>query len=60
MSAQKTKPSSQSAEAFIRAIADPARRKECRTLARIMKKATGAPGRVWGGDRVGFGSYHYK
>ena len=59
MSELKTKPTARSVEAFLQTV-DPARREDCRTLVRIMKKATGDQPTMWGPAIVGFGSYHYK
>ena len=42
------------------AIADEARRADCRVLIEMMSKATKAPAKMWGTGIVGFGSYHYK
>jgi hypothetical protein len=56
----KTKPTKNSVNAFIGAIPDDARRRECRTVMQIMKAATGANPRMWGTSIVGFGEYRYK
>lgn len=56
----KTKPTTATVDAFLKGIDDDDRRKDCHTLARIMKKAVKADGRMWGPSIVGFGSYHYK
>ena len=55
----KTKPTRKSVTAFLAAIDDPVRRQECRTIAKIMREATGAKATLWGSSIVGFGSYHY-
>ncbi len=60
MSDLKTRPTDASVDAYLEQIADEARREDCRTLVRIMKKVTGAKPRMWGTSIVGFGSYHYK
>jgi hypothetical protein len=46
--------------AFLAAIADPARRKECRAVARMMKEATGTSPSMWGDSIVGFGDMRCK
>ena len=46
--------------AFINGIADETRRKDCRTVLKLMKDATGAPPRMWGPSIVGFGDWRYK
>lgn len=56
----KTKPTTVTVSAHLDAIADPARRKDCKALAALMKRVTGVPGAMWGSSIVGFGSYHYK
>lgn len=33
---------------------------DCRTLIKLMKKATGEEPKMWGASMVGFGRYHYK
>lgn len=56
----KTKRNKASVDAFLGKVADEGRRKDCRTLLRMMGKATGAKPEMWGPSVVGFGSYHYK
>ena len=56
----KTIPTKASVAAFIRAVPDEARRKDCRALISMMREATGARPKLWGSSIVGFGSYHYK
>jgi len=56
----KTRPEDASADEFIEAIEEPARRADCARIAEIMAKATGAPAVMWGTSMVGFGSYHYR
>lgn len=54
------RPTSASVEAFLDAIPDESRRAECRAVAEIMRRATGAEPVMWGTNIVGFGSYHYR
>ncbi len=56
----KTKKTSARVSDFIESIPDEKNRDDCRRLAAIMKKATGAEPRMWGANVVGFGDYHYK
>ena len=42
------------------AIEDERKRADARTVAGIMRDATGDEPRMWGPGIVGFGSYHYK
>lgn len=60
MAELKTKPTARSVEAFLRAVRDEARQKDCRTLVTVMRQATGAKPEMWGPSIVGFGRYHYK
>jgi hypothetical protein len=60
MADNKTKATASSVDAYIEAIADETRRKDCRTLAKLMTRATKHKPVMWGTSIVGFGSYHYK
>lgn len=60
MAELKTKPGHGSVRDFLAAITDPQRRRDCRTVLKIMQKATGARPVLWGDSIVGFGDYHYK
>jgi hypothetical protein len=60
MAELKTKPTRASVDAFLEGVADEEKRKDCRTLLRIMKKVVGEEPVMWGPSIVGFGSYHYK
>jgi hypothetical protein len=57
MAEPKTRPTKLSAQAFVDAIADVARRDQCRTLLQMMREATGAEAVMWGSNIVGFGAY---
>ncbi len=59
MAENKTKPTKVSVEGFIAKLKDPERRKDCKTVLRMMRKATGEKPVMWG-TMVGFGNYHYK
>ncbi|MFO7610134.1 MAG: DUF1801 domain-containing protein [Candidatus Krumholzibacteriia bacterium] len=56
----KTKPTTASVTAYLNAIEDESRRRDCKALAALMRKVTGCRARMWGESIVGFGSYHYK
>ncbi len=56
----KTKPTSSSVAAFLAKIPDPARRRDCKTLAAMMQRITGERPILWSTSIVGFGKYHYK
>ena len=60
MAEAKTKPTPGSVKAFLDAIEDDQRRKDCKTLVAMMTPVTGCPAKMWGPSIVGFGTYHYK
>jgi hypothetical protein len=60
MAELKTKPTDSSVEEFLNAIVGEERRADCRTLVKMMKRATRAEPRMWGPSIVGFGDFHYK
>ena len=57
MAEAKTRATDVSPSSFIGAIKNPAMRRDCRTIAGIMARATRAKPRMWGADLVGFGTY---
>jgi hypothetical protein len=59
MAELKTKQTDASVEKFLASIKDEGRREECRTIARMMQKATRSEPKMWGKSIVGFGTYHY-
>ena len=56
MAEAKTTRTDQPVSAFIAGLADEGRRKDCAALVRIMKKAAGAKGAMYGASIVGFGT----
>lgn len=60
MAENKTRKTTASVAAFIEGIADESRRKDCKTVLKLMKGATGATPKMWGPSIVGFGDWHYK
>lgn len=60
MSENKTKESGASVAAYIAAISDDERRKDCEQLVKLMTGVTRQPAAMWGSSIIGFGSYHYK
>ncbi len=60
MAELKTKKTKASVSAFLNAIEDDQQRKDAKTIAKVMKEATGARPAMWGPNMVGFGQYHYK
>jgi hypothetical protein len=51
----KTQKTTASVTDFLSTVKDPERRKDCLTVSKLMKKATGKPGKMWGTSIVGFG-----
>lgn len=60
MAELKTKATRASAAAFLESIEEDGRRADCRTIAALMAKATGATATMWGESIVGFGARHYR
>jgi hypothetical protein len=60
MAELKTKPTGVSVKAYIDAIEDETRRKDCKVISALMKRVTGCAPKMWGPSIVGFGSYHYE
>jgi hypothetical protein len=60
MAELKTKATQASVSDFLNAVEDDERRKDCKTVAKIMQKATGAKPKMWGPSIIGFGDHHYK
>ena len=56
----KTKPTGVSVTAFLNAIDDNERRRDCKKIAAMMRAATGKRAKMWGSSIVGYGRYHYK
>ena len=56
----KTRPTGAGVRAFVDSIEDPARRKDCKALAKLMARITGRRGRMWGPSIVGYGTYSYE
>jgi hypothetical protein len=59
MAENKTKPTSESVDAFIAAIENPRRRADALTALAIYKNVTGLSPVMWGPSIIGFGSLHY-
>lgn len=55
MAVNKTIPTAENVEAFIEAIADPARRGDAQLLIDVMTEGTGEQPTMWGASIVGFG-----
>lgn len=60
MAELKTKKNNASVREFLDSIEDETKRKDCQEIAKMMRKAMGKNGKMWGDSIVGFGEYHYK
>jgi hypothetical protein len=60
MAELKTKPNDQSVDDFLQAVPDERKRRDSYVILEMMKRATGAQPRMWGGSMVGFGTRHYR
>lgn len=59
MPENKTQRTKASVAAFLATIPDPARRRDAKALAALMRKATGATPAMWGSSIIGFGQMSY-
>lgn len=59
MAEPKTKMTDASVADFIDDVADETRRDDCRTVIKLMQKATGEKPKMWGASIIGFGTYTY-
>ena len=59
MAELKTKATGASVSAFINAIEDDERRKDCKAIAALMQKVTKSRPKMWGTSIVGFGDFEY-
>ena len=60
MAELKTKATTQSVSEFLNSIEDKIKIADCRTVAKMMREATGKRAKMWGTNIVGFGTYDYK
>lgn len=58
MSENKTKPSGESVDEFLRTVSEQ-RAQEARLLLAMMQEISGEPPKMWGPSIIGFGSVHY-
>ena len=56
----KTQPTDASVAAYLAAIDDAGRRRQCQAVCDLMAEVTGRPPKLWGTSIIGFGTYHYK
>ena len=55
----KTRPETGNVDAFLAQVEDPVKRADSHRLVELMQEVSGEPPVLWGGNIVGFGSYHY-
>ena len=60
MSDNQTRPTTNSVDAFIAAIADPEKRADAQHLLELIEGVSGEPPVMWGPSIVGFGNVHYR
>lgn len=60
MAEPETQRTGASVEAFLRAIPDEGRRRDCRALAKMMREVIGAKPAMWGTSIVGFGHTRHR
>jgi len=60
MAELKTNKTQASVTQFLNGVANDTRRKDAKTVLKLMKEITGAKPRMWGPSIIGFGDYHYK
>ncbi|MEL6360192.1 MAG: DUF1801 domain-containing protein [Pseudomonadota bacterium] len=59
-SENKTKPTKASVTDLIESVDHEVRKRDAKTLLKVMKKITGKRPKIWGSKIIGFGQYHYK
>lgn len=60
MAANKTVPTTLSAEEFINTVEQEQKKADALKLLELMRKLTGKEAVMWGNSLIGFDSYHYK
>ena len=60
MAELKTKKNAASVTKFLNSVENEERRRDAKTVAKIMREITGEKPVMWGESIVGFGSYHYR
>jgi len=60
MTELKTQRTGQNVDAFLQAIPDEQKRRDCVTIRELMQEATGSEPVLWSGGIVGFGTYRYR
>lgn len=60
MTELKTKKTSKSVAAFLKAVDNPKRREDALVIKKMMDSLTDWKAKMWGDSMVGYGEYHYK
>lgn len=60
MAELKTKKNNLSVRAYLDGIEDDAKRRDAKTLAKLLRSVTTKTAKMWGGSIVGYDSYHYE
>lgn len=60
MAELKTKKNNANVKEFLDSIEDEQKRKDCKEIAKMMRKATGKNAKMWGDSIIGFDEYTYK
>ena len=60
MTKPKTRQNDPNVDKFLAKIEDEQKRADCLTVLELMKDLTGEPAAMWGKDKVGFGTFHYR
>ena len=60
MAELKTKKHNASVTEFLNSVEDEKRRKDAKSVLKMMKEVTGEKPKMWGPSIIGFGDYHYK
>ena len=60
MAELKTKKNNASVTEFLNSVEDEKRRKDAKSVLKMMKEVTGEKPKMWGPSIIGFGDYHYK
>lgn len=56
----KTKPGEENVEVFLNALEDEKKKADSFRMLKLMQEITGESPKIWGGNMIGFGAYHYK
>ena len=60
MAKSKTHKNDPAVDKFIESIKDKEKQSDCQAVLKLMKELTGEQATMWGKDKVGFGTFHYR